>query len=112
MTMVPNLSGMLGTAQKYLDRSIYNKHIPLTAADLGAGLVAAGLKVVESSYVAGVPDFSICNLNGISKDARSLPVRKVAWNLLMRASMLTRAVCDPPPTRLMSCGIMCVAVKP
>jgi 2-polyprenyl-3-methyl-5-hydroxy-6-metoxy-1,4-benzoquinol methylase len=50
ITLIPNLTGTPGLLQRRLDRSIYDVHVPLTAAELERAHQAVGLTVVECRY--------------------------------------------------------------
>lgn len=61
ITEIPNLAGLNGAFQRWLNRPIYDIHVPLDAADLARHHRAAGLEVLDSNYLVPT-DFGILNL--------------------------------------------------
>lgn len=53
-TMIPNMSGLVGLLQKYVDRDIYDIHMPLSRSMLVNAHKTAGLSVEESRYFMGL----------------------------------------------------------
>ena len=53
-TMIPNMSGLVGTLQKYVDRDIYDIHVPLSCAMLAAAHQTSNLKIEEAQYFMGL----------------------------------------------------------
>ena len=51
ITLVPNMTGPLGWLQKFCDRPLYEKHVPLSCELLAQAHAAAGLEVISSRYV-------------------------------------------------------------
>jgi SAM-dependent methyltransferase len=51
ITMVPNLCGLIGFLQKRLERSIYDKHVPLDLGKLILAHQCAGLELMQASYL-------------------------------------------------------------
>jgi cyclopropane fatty-acyl-phospholipid synthase-like methyltransferase len=51
ITIVPNLSGVLGRIQRRLDRRVFDVHVPLTRRQLESAHQAAGLAVIMSSLL-------------------------------------------------------------
>lgn len=54
ITVIPNLAGVLGAAQKILDREIYDIHVPLTREQLAAAHEQAGLAIMRAEYFMAV----------------------------------------------------------
>lgn len=50
VTIVPNMTGLLGHLQRSLDRAVYDSHVPLTCDDLAHAHTVAGLEVKCSEY--------------------------------------------------------------
>lgn len=61
ITIVPNICGLIGFLQKRLERSIYDKHVPLDLRQLILAHERAGLKFVQASYLCTF-NFSTLNL--------------------------------------------------
>lgn len=74
ITVIPNLSGLLGVFQKYLDRDIYNLHIPLTREQFFLAHEKAGLKILSCEY------FMFVNNNIIT----TRKIRSAFWFKLFR----------------------------
>lgn len=79
ITIIPNLTGVLGTIQRRLDRRIFDLHIPITLQRLVSIHREAGLSVVLSRYVMA-SNWSVLNLGtwAASWRRRSLE-RLISW---------------------------------
>lgn len=78
ITIIPNMNGVIGMTQKYLNRPIYDIHVPLDHDDLCRAHRNAGLRVEECRYV--IPyHFGVPNLNKLNPDI--LGTRIKAWIL-------------------------------
>lgn len=62
VTEIPNLAGVNGLLQRWLNRPVYDMHVPLTAGQLAAHHEAAGLRVVSSEYVVPT-DFGVVDID-------------------------------------------------
>lgn len=51
VTFIPNLKGWIGSAQKRLDKEIYDVHVPLDLDDLKRAHEQAGLKIIDANYL-------------------------------------------------------------
>jgi 2-polyprenyl-3-methyl-5-hydroxy-6-metoxy-1,4-benzoquinol methylase len=103
----PNLAGILGRAQRFLNRPVYDVHVPFTLVQLIEAHYLAGLQVESSAYLGGL-DFHELNLHGAPGLAKSLASRA-----LMRLSRLGwRAPFAAPRGRRWSSGMVVVAIKP
>jgi SAM-dependent methyltransferase len=59
LTLVPNLSGIWGSLQARLDRSVYDVHVPHDAARLDRIHADAGMRAVEPAHYVGVFGLSL-----------------------------------------------------
>lgn len=50
-TLVPNMSGLMGTIQRRVNRPAYDIHVPLTREQLRAAHAGAGLEVLSCDYL-------------------------------------------------------------
>src|SRR5271170_6459911 len=69
VTVIPNMNGLVGKLQKWLEREVYDVHIPLDAEALRRAHETAGLKVMRCEYFCFL-NLGVINLNRIR---RSLP---------------------------------------
>ena len=110
ITSVPNMTGPLGWLQRLFDSELYEKHVPLSRADLALAHGHAGLEIVSCDYVMlahlGVLQFgALQRITGpriaqVIKVAISSPVWLIGPRLGMK------------PNRYTSPYIFCVARKP
>ena len=110
VTMIPNMAGAVGRAQRYLDRAVYDAHVPLDREALAAAHEGAGLQVRRCDYLHSV-NFGVVN----AARARGV-VRRAVQRALVDAS---RAVWryeslagELPAGRRFAPYVGCVAVAP
>ena len=107
LTSLPNLSGWLGSAQKVLDRRVYDVHVPLTADHVRRGHGEAGLNVIECEYSCPM-DFHINDPSG--------KIRTMAHKVLMRITRtmwaMERLTGPLAPNRKNATYILCAARVP
>lgn len=100
LTVIPNMRGLPGVAQRFLDRDVYEKHVPLTPDQLAAAHERVALEPICATYVVG---FNGWVVNG----------HGWRWRAWMPALALTRALWalgDPlRPNRLTSPWVVVVA---
>jgi SAM-dependent methyltransferase len=63
ITEIPNLAGLNGWLQRWLNKPVYDIHVPLTADALADAHRRAGLEVISSRYVVPT-DFGVIDLAG------------------------------------------------
>jgi SAM-dependent methyltransferase len=63
ITEIPNLAGVNGWLQRFLNKPVYDIHVPLTAAALARSHAEAGLDVLSSRYLVPT-DFGVIDLAG------------------------------------------------
>ena len=111
ITIVPNMSGMMGWLQRRLDRSAYDVHVALDREALAFHHSRAGLAVDRCEYFLPIY-LGVLNVDSWPK---SLPYRS-AFRLGSWISRFLRAVIDRlaviRPNRWTSPYITCVARKP
>ena len=107
LSTLPNLSGRMGTAQKILERRVYDVHVPLSAEDVRRGHEQAGLEVIECEYACPY-DFHMNHSAG--------PARKIAHKVLMRLTRtmwsMERVTGPLTPNRGNATYILCAARVP
>lgn len=67
VTVIPNVAGLNGHIQKFLSRSILEKHVPLTRQSLEAAHIGAGLDVFFSNYFLST-NFGVLNVSDVQKN--------------------------------------------
>lgn len=65
LTLIPNIPSIIGFIQKYVDRSVYDIHMPLTRKKLTKAHKDAGLKVKNCDYFLSI------NLNVVNSSSLS-----------------------------------------
>jgi 2-polyprenyl-3-methyl-5-hydroxy-6-metoxy-1,4-benzoquinol methylase len=86
----PNMAGLLGLAQRLLNRPVYDRHVPLTADDLRKAHENAGLTVRDCAYIGSL-DFHVVNLHEAARfDKRQMHrvlmrLSRIGWKLPVRA---------------------------
>jgi SAM-dependent methyltransferase len=103
ITTLPNLAGLLGSAQKRLDRDVYDVHVPLTREAVIEAHDQAGTRVIECRYAtfadfhllsakAGIKTFALKCLQRASQAARRLE-RRTNRPLLVNRLTATAILC-------------------
>lgn len=62
VTEIPNLAGVNGWLQRWLNKPVYDMHVPMSASALAAHHRAAGLEVVSAEYVVPT-DFGVVDID-------------------------------------------------
>lgn len=111
VTVVPNMTGLIGLLQRLLNRAVYAIHVPLDREALVAAHRAAGLEVRFCDYN------TLCNLGLVNIDNwRQRAFYTVANELRFRLgpviSLLERALPRLGSTRWGASYIICVATTP
>jgi cyclopropane fatty-acyl-phospholipid synthase-like methyltransferase len=79
LTVLPNLSGWIGSIQKRMDRRIYDIHVPLDADQIRRAHETAGLQVDVCEYIVPL-DFHMCTTES--------PTPSLPHKVLMKLSRL------------------------
>jgi SAM-dependent methyltransferase len=80
ITIIPNLTGLLGRIQHRLDPRIFNLHVPMTLGQLELVHREAGLSPFLSRYVMG-SNWGVLNLGSWAKGRRRASVeRLISWS--------------------------------
>lgn len=109
-TMAPNMRGLYGLLYRILDRRVFDLHVPLNADDLARGARQAGLTVVESGYVLGLPGV----IDGARREGNAFrrALRTAAHRLTRLYWRLEAVGGGVPRNRYTSPYAYCVARKP
>lgn len=114
ITIIPNLTGLIGVLQKSLNKKVYDIHVPLNIRDLSLAHLQANLSVVECRYFISL-NLGIINLNGLEANKLETRLKVFAQLYLSRLSkliwLIESAFREFPQTALFSSYIICVAHK-
>jgi 2-polyprenyl-3-methyl-5-hydroxy-6-metoxy-1,4-benzoquinol methylase len=78
ITIIPNLSGMLGSIQKLISRPIYDVHVPLDRGALEQAHRDAGLEIVSCEYFM-FSGLNVVNLENLSGAVYRISMRLASW---------------------------------
>jgi 2-polyprenyl-3-methyl-5-hydroxy-6-metoxy-1,4-benzoquinol methylase len=111
ITIIPNLSGVLGLIQRMINRPVFDMHVPLARSDLKEAHRSSSLEIVSCAY------FHFADLNVINiENWRGTPFYRVGTRLrswITKAMwMAERTIPLLRPNRWTSPYIVCVARKP
>jgi len=110
ITLIPNLSGLIGFCQRWLDRSVYDKHVPLDREAVAAAHRACGLSILRSDYLLSA-NFAVLNHPHLRPKIINRLVRGVS---IVATGCVWTVECmgiNIPPTQFLSPYIACVAMK-
>ena len=112
ITIIPNMTGVPGTLQKFLNQPVYDKHIPLDRTGLAVAHQAAGLRIVDAGYLFST-NFGVLNLTGVPTGTASWAAKRLLMAALARMSLLGWQL-EPvlPAVQLFAAYVYCVADKP
>jgi 2-polyprenyl-3-methyl-5-hydroxy-6-metoxy-1,4-benzoquinol methylase len=111
ITIIPNLTGLMGAIQKFLNRDIFNIHVPLSKKNLDKAHRASGLQVITCNYFL-FANFGVLSLENLKKNSLwewILPLRSRANRAIW---VFEKIIPFLKPNRLSSPYNVCVAVKP
>jgi len=109
VTVIPNMSGLVGWLQKHLAREVYDVHVPLNARAFRRAHELAGLEVLRCEYFCFL-NFGVLNLNRIRQSFLGLWLSR-ALNAISRATwMLEKAGMRLPVNRISSPYVVCVSM--
>ncbi len=105
ITLVPTMRGLYGAAYRILRPAVYRRHIPQSQTTLAQAHSDAGLNIMHSGYVLGLP--------GIV-DATAIPglPGRMAFAASRLYWRLERSGFGIPPNRFTSPYALCIATKP
>ncbi|OIO05270.1 MAG: hypothetical protein AUJ49_01605 [Desulfovibrionaceae bacterium CG1_02_65_16] len=110
LTIVPNMRGLTGLAQRLADRQIFNLHVPLNPMELARAHAEAGLTPLEHGWL-GTLNLGVVNCSGLPR-AVARPLTLTFAGVSMAAWALERALRAELPNGLTSPQAYCVARKP
>lgn len=109
ITVIPNMSGPPGWLQRFFDRPLYDKHVPLSREQLAQAHRAAGLEVLSSQYVL-LAHLGVIQFGALERliGSRPLQVLKIALSAPLWAIGPWLGLA---PNRYTSPFVMCTARK-
>jgi len=112
ITMIPNMTGLIGLLQRAINRPVFDLHVPLTVHGLKAAHEEAGLQIIDSGYFLST-GFGIMNTEGMDSSKRSVEMVDLLIKILGRISALTWLVEDwwrpLPNSRMLSPHVFCIS---
>ncbi|HWP47317.1 MAG TPA: methyltransferase domain-containing protein [Candidatus Limnocylindrales bacterium] len=113
ITLIPNMIGSVGFIQKWLNKPIYDIHVLLSCTELAKAHEKSGLSVISCRYFIST-DFSVVNLNGLSRNI-SFQLKRVLLRTLIWFSkgiwLFENVVSELPATQLLSPYMVCTSKK-
>jgi SAM-dependent methyltransferase len=110
ITTIPNLSGIVGRVQRRLDRSVYDKHVPLDCNLLRAAHEKCGLSILRSEYLMSA-NFAIINHPALKPKIINSLTRGILVAATAAVWAIERSGVHLPATQLFSPYAACVARK-
>jgi cyclopropane fatty-acyl-phospholipid synthase-like methyltransferase len=114
ITVIPNMTWLVGALQKLLDRSVYDVHVPLSASVLKRAHEQCGLQVQCCGYflstgfgVLNVDKLPLTNISSRLKQALASNLSRISKGIALIEDHSVRL----PATRVLSPYIVCVASK-
>ncbi|MEO5360115.1 MAG: class I SAM-dependent methyltransferase [Nitrospirota bacterium] len=110
ITIVPNMTGLIGYVQRIMNRPVYDIHVPLDRELLYAAHKQSGLDVIECDYFLST-NFGVINLDGISQKTLGtkkeilrilVGLSKAIWLFEMRLGHLAVSKCMSPYIKCLS----------
>ncbi len=105
ITLVPTMRGLYGLAYRLLRRAVYRRHIPHSRETLALAHADAGLDIIFSDYVLGLPGI-------ITQPATAGLPGRIAFAASRSYWKLERSGWGVPPNRYTSPFALCIARKP
>lgn len=116
LTLVPNLTGLIGSIQQRVNRPVYDLHVRLGPAQLATAHREAGFRVVDARFLLST-NFGVCNLADVPTGSRGFRPKRAALGALTRLSLAVLELEDIlghelPATRLFAPYVACLAERP
>jgi SAM-dependent methyltransferase len=110
ITAIPNLSGVIGTLQKLLDREVYDIHVALDRDALAAAHRKANLDVIDCDYIV-CSNFGVLTLGDHAYPLNALRrfIRLAMMGISAIAWPIDRYLMRLPVSRLLSGYVICIA---
>ena len=106
VTLVPTMRGLYGAAYRMFRPDVYSKHVPQSRESLVKSHLEAGLKILHSSYVLGLPALLTAPMPSSSVAARA------SFYLSSLYLKLEGIGLGVPPNGFTSPYALCIVTKP
>jgi 2-polyprenyl-3-methyl-5-hydroxy-6-metoxy-1,4-benzoquinol methylase len=110
VTVIPNMNGLVGWLQQWLEPEVYNLHVPLDAEALQRAHEFAGLDVVRCEYFC-FSNFGVLNLNRIRQSFLGLWFSRALNAVSAVTWILERMGVRLPANKVTSPYVICVSTK-
>lgn len=87
VTVIPNMTGMVGWFQKLMDPAVYAMHVPLTKKDLMAAHTACGLQTIFCNYCLPF-HLGVVNMSRLKRH----PATRGLWYLIGGVNFIVQAM--------------------
>ena len=111
ISVIPNLTGLVGTLQALVDRAVYDVHVPLGREPLAAAHVSAGLVVEDCRYFLPI-SLGVINSGKFSSSRWNMPTRRLLSVISKAVWTVERAGLRVPPSRWLSPYVVATARTP
>ena len=109
ITEIPNMSGLTGAVQRFMNKPVYDIHVPMTRKQLSLAHQRAGLEILDCSYLLSA-GFTICS-EPAAETAGYHAKRLLLEGLRKLSRLLWRFDRRLPKTSLLSAYVICTARK-
>jgi 2-polyprenyl-3-methyl-5-hydroxy-6-metoxy-1,4-benzoquinol methylase len=114
VTIIPNMTGIIGMIERILNRPVYDIHVPLDSAALLKANQIVELEPLDCNYFL-FTHFGVLNLNGMDPKTFSWKIKNVFLKMCLHVSkiiwMFEKKVAYLRPNRFLSPYVICVARK-
>lgn len=110
ITLIPNMPGIVGWLQKYIDKSVYDVHIPLTKENLSDAHAQTGLELLNCDYFMQI-NLSVVNSASFSPNRFGGYLRRILSGISKTFWFLEKRGIRLPVNRFMSPYIISTAQK-
>ena len=114
VTSVPNMTGIIGLLQDFMNKPVYEIHVPIDREMLFSAHEKAEFQIIENDYFMST-SFGVINLTGVDTGTLSYYFKKLVLGVLARISMiiwrLEESIGSFPITKALSPFVLCVARK-
>jgi hypothetical protein len=111
VTLVPNLTGMLGGLQRLFDRAIYDIHVVMDKAALADAHRRAGLDPIDARYLV-CSNFGVITIDPSSRARLKRGLRLTLMGLSAGLWVIDRHIASVVETRTLSPYVICTARNP
>ncbi len=110
ITVIPNMPSLIGLIQKFIDRKVYDVHVPLTKKKLSKAHEETSLKLQKCEYFMSI-NFSVVNSGSFSSNKYNKPLRHLLSSTSKIFWILEKYGIKIPKNRFTSPYIIAIAEK-